>query len=180
MAEDQSKVPVKGEERSSAPATMRDWDPFESLHREFDDLFSSLRTSLWGFSPVRGRRDFEVDRPRRFSGQFLALAIDIAEKDGAYEITAEMPGISAGDINVSVAEGRLTIKGEKKEERKEEQEGYHLSERRFGTFQRSFSLPDGIDAEKIAADFKDGVLTIKLPKSPESQNKERKIAIQSR
>lgn len=178
MADNQSRVPVKGESRSSAPATARDWDPFGSLHREFDELFNALGGGLWGF-PGRPRRGLPAGRSGS-ADPFLAPAIDIAEKDGAYEITAEMPGISAGDIQVAVADGRLTIKGEKKEERKEEKEGYHLSERRFGTFQRSFMLPDGIDAEKIAADFKDGVLTISLPKSPGQQKQERKIAIQSR
>jgi HSP20 family protein len=178
MADNQTNVPVKSEARFSTPATSRDWDPFDSLHREFDELFNTLRSSFWG-APLRSRRDVQVDRPN-LSSQFLAPAIDIAERNGGYEITAEMPGISADEISVSVADRRLTIKGEKKQERKEEKEGYHLSERRFGTFQRSFSLPEGIDAGKISADFKDGVLTISLPKPLELQRQERKIAIQSR
>jgi HSP20 family protein len=176
MADKQSNISVKSGNR---PAVTRDWDPFGNLHREFDELFNALRSGVWGY-PSRGRPALPADHARSDAAQFLAPAIDIAEKDGAYEITAEMPGISADDIHVAVADGRLTIAGEKKEERKEEKEGYHLSERRFGTFQRRFTLPEGIEAEKIAADFKDGVLTISVPKSPELRQTERKIAIQSR
>ena len=75
------------------------------------------------------------------------------------------------------ADGILTIKGEKREEKEERKKDYYLSERRFGSFQRSFQLPDGVDADKIEARFKNGVLTVTLPKSPEAQRKEKKIAI---
>ena len=73
----------------------------------------------------------------------------------------------------------LTIKGEKKDEREEKQKDYHLSERRYGSFQRSFGVPDGVDADKIEAHFKNGVLTVTLPKRPEAQKSEKKIAIKT-
>jgi len=71
----------------------------------------------------------------------------------------------------------LTIKGEKKEEKEENRKDYHLSERRYGAFERSFGIPDGVDADKIAASFKKGVLTITLPKTPEAKKQEKKIAV---
>jgi HSP20 family protein len=78
---------------------------------------------------------------------------------------------------VKFADGLLTIKGEKREEKEEKKKDFYLSERRFGCFQRSFQVPEGVDADKIVASFKDGVLTVTLPKSPEAQKKEKKIAI---
>jgi len=73
----------------------------------------------------------------------------------------------------------LTIKGEKKEEKEEKKKDYYMSERRFGSFERSFRLPDGIDADKISAEFKNGVLSVTLPKSAEAQKNERKITVKA-
>jgi len=81
------------------------------------------------------------------------------------------------DIDVKYVDGVLTIKGEKKEEKEEKRKDYYLSERRFGSFQRSFQVPNGIDADKIDASFKNGVLTVALPKSAEAQKREKKIEI---
>ena len=102
--------------------------------------------------------------------------MDVAEHEKAYEITAELPGMDESNIDVKFSDGTLTIKGEKKDEREERQKDYHLSERRYGSFQRSFSVPDGVDADKIEAHFKNGVLTVTLPKKPEAQKSEKKIA----
>ena len=106
-----------------------------------------------------------------------APAVDIAEKDKEYEITAELPGMDEKNIDVKFADGILTIKGEKTEEKEEKKKDYYLSERRFGSFQRSFQVPDGVDADKIDASFKNGVLTVILPKSAQAQKSEKKIAI---
>ena len=103
--------------------------------------------------------------------------MDIAEHETAYEITAELPGMDESNIDVKFSDGTLTIKGEKKDEREEKQKDYHLSERRYGSFQRSFGVPDGVDADNIEAHFKNGVLTVTLPKRPEAQKSEKKIAI---
>ena len=108
-----------------------------------------------------------------------APAVDIAEEETAYEITAELPGMDESNIDLKFSDGTLTIKGEKKDEREEKQKDYHLSERRYGSFQRSFGVPDGVDADKIEAHFKNGVLTVTLPKRPEAQKSEKKIAIKT-
>jgi HSP20 family protein len=81
------------------------------------------------------------------------------------------------NIDVKFADGTLTIKGEKRDEREEKKKEYCLSERRYGSFQRSFGVPDGVDADKIEANFKNGVLTVTLPKTPQAQRSEKKIAI---
>jgi HSP20 family protein len=106
-----------------------------------------------------------------------APAVDIVDKDKAYEITAELPGLDESNIDVKFADGTLTIKGEKRDEKEDKQKGYYLSERRYGSFQRSFGVPDGVDADKIEANFKNGVLTVTLPKTAEAQKSEKKIAI---
>jgi HSP20 family protein len=109
----------------------------------------------------------------------MAPAMDIAEKDKAYQVTAELPGLDEKDIDVTVSDNVLTIKGEKKEEKEEKEKNYYLSERRYGAFQRSFDLPSGVDTAKIEAQFAKGVLTITLPKSAEAQKKQRKIDVKS-
>jgi len=85
--------------------------------------------------------------------------------------------LDESNVEVKFADGLLTIKGEKREEKEEKKKDYYLSERRFGSFQRSFHVPDGVDADKIEARFRNGVLTVTLPKSAEAQKKEKKIAI---
>jgi HSP20 family protein len=106
-------------------------------------------------------------------------AVDVAEKDKAYEITAELPGLDEKNVEVKVANGMLSIKGEKKEEKEEKKRGYYLSERRYGAFERRFQIPEGVDSDKIDATFKKGVLTVTLPKSATAQAAEKKIAVKS-
>ncbi len=106
-------------------------------------------------------------------------AADVSETDKAYEITAELPGMDEKNIEVKLANGVLTIKGEKQEEKEEKQKDYHMRERSFGSFQRTFQVPDGVDSDKIEASFKNGVLSVTLPKSPEAQKAEKKIAVKT-
>src|SRR5262245_35989580 len=104
-------------------------------------------------------------------------AVDIVDKENLYEITAELPGLNESDIDVKVSGGVLTIKGEKKDEREEKKKDYYVSERRYGSFQRSFGVPDGVDTDRIEAQFRNGVLTITLPKTPQAQKSEKRIEI---
>jgi HSP20 family protein len=103
--------------------------------------------------------------------------VDVHESDKAYTIEAELPGMDDDDIHLELNNDLLTLKGEKKEERKEDRKDYHLTERPFGSFQRSFRLPEGVDRDAIAADFKKGVLTVTLPKSKTAQAASRKIPV---
>ena len=104
-------------------------------------------------------------------------AVDISEKDKSYEITAELPGMDHKNIEIKLSNGSLIIKGEKKEDKEEKRKGYHLSERHYGSFERVFNLPKGVDAEKIDASFSKGVLSISLPKKPEAMKADKVVPI---
>jgi HSP20 family protein len=108
-----------------------------------------------------------------------APAVDITESEKAYEITAELPGMDEKNIEVKVANGNLTIKSEKQEEKEDKKKDYYLHERHFGSFERSFDVPEGVDAEKIEANFKKGVLTVTLPKKLEAQKPAKKIEVKA-
>jgi HSP20 family protein len=175
MAEAVAKLPIKTEGQEPEPSA-GEWRPLANLRREIDRLFDDFHLGAWR-RPV-GRTPFDVEPFWRGELSFgKAPVVDIAEREKEYEITAELPGMDEKNIDVKFADGILTIKGEKKEEREEKKKDYYLSERRFGSFQRSFQVPDGVDADKIEASFKNGVLTVVLPKSAEAQKQEKKIAI---
>lgn len=170
-----TKLPIKTDK--SAPATTGSWAPFDSLRREIDSLFDSFRLGM----PWRGARsllDADLGWPRE-AAWAISPAVDVAEKDASYEITAELPGLDEKDIEVKLANGVLTIKGEKREEREEKQKDYYVSERRYGSFIRSFQVPEGVDADKIVASFSKGVLTLSLPKSAEAKKNEKKIEVKA-
>jgi HSP20 family protein len=145
-------------------------DPFMTLHREmnrlFDDVFRG--TSL----------DERGAASRETVGSFIDTSLDVSETEKEFRITAELPGVSEEDIDVRLENEVLTIRGEKKFERAEggEKEDFHFVERSYGTFQRSLRLPSSVDAEQVRADFRNGVLTITLPKTTE-QERSRRIQI---
>jgi HSP20 family protein len=101
----------------------------------------------------------------------LIQAFDIAETEGHYTITGEIPGIEAKDLDVSLANGTLTIRGEKKREQEEKNEHFHCIERAYGSFQRGFLLPEDVKAEELKANYKDGILKISIPKTAQEQKK---------
>lgn len=102
-------------------------------------------------------------------------AFDVSESDKEYSVVAELPGIEEKDLEVTLSDGILTIKGEKKQEKEEKGETYHRIERRYGSFQRSFRMPEHVEFEKIDAMFKDGVLRLTIPKSEEHEVKKIEI-----
>ena len=104
---------------------------------------------------------------------------DMVETDKAIEVSIELPGMEMKDIEVTVNDDMLTVKGEKKIERQEEKKGYYLSERSYGAIYRTIPLPPGVDGEKAQASFKNGVLTIKLPQTPEAQAKVKRIEVKN-
>ncbi|RLB12250.1 MAG: Hsp20/alpha crystallin family protein [Deltaproteobacteria bacterium] len=92
-------------------------------------------------------------------------AFDVIEKEKEYVVTAEVPGIDPKDIDITISNGILTIKGEKKREQESKDENYYYMERQYGTFQRSFRLPDEVKTDEVDAKYKNGVLTLVLPKA---------------
>ncbi len=109
--------------------------------------------------------------------EWLAPASDASSDDDAYRITVELPGVSEKDIDVSVHDGVVCVKGEKTSEREEKGDTWFFSERQYGSFSRSFRLPADADGDKIDAKLKDGVLSIKVPKNAPDKPKARKIKI---
>jgi HSP20 family protein len=109
----------------------------------------------------------------------LSPAVELVDCGDAFRITAELPGMAPEDVEIKLGDGTLSIRGEKSEEKKEEKEDYLLSERRYGAFHRSVALPPGVDADAVAAEVSNGILTVTLPKSAEARQKERKIEVKA-
>jgi HSP20 family protein len=173
-----SVSPSKAEATAPVPRSDSARHPLLALREEMDRLFDDFFAGSWR-SPF-GRRRFEAEPWRRFHGAFGlgTPAVDLAEDEKAYRITAELPGIAEKDIELTLANGVLTLKGEKREERETDKD-YHVSERRYGSFQRSFRLPEDVDPERIEAGCKDGVLTVTLPKTEQAQAGKRRIEVRS-
>ncbi len=179
MAETKSKAPAK----LDTPATehggaLEAWRPFETMRREIDRFFGNLDRPFW-MSPFRHSM-FDMDPFWNRAWAWSAEpAVDIVEKEKAFEITADLPGVDEKNIEVKLINGGLTIKGEKRDEWEETKHDYHLHERNFGAFERYFALPDGVDADKVAATFRKGVLTVTLPKKAEALRPEKKIEVKA-
>jgi HSP20 family protein len=171
MTDTGTKLPLK-KEQTPPSSGLFEWHPFDTLRRQVNTLFEEfpLRKSMSEFEP------FE----RFMAGWPATPPVDFVEKDKEYEITAELPGLDEKNVEVKLANGTLTIGGEKKDEKEEKREGYHFSERRYGSFKRSFRVPDDVEADKIEAAFEKGVLKIRLPKTAEALKNEKKIEITSK
>ena len=142
----------------------RDDDPFGSLFREVQKTFEDFSRR----SPLAG-----------IGSDMLAPRIDIAESKDAIDLTAELPGVDEKDVDVTLADGVLTIRGEKKAERdeKDKDKNWHVVERSYGSFSRVISLPFDPDSAKVEAKFEKGVLHIHLPKPAEVAKKQQKIEV---
>ncbi len=142
------------------------WEPFRDLlttQKEFDRLFREA------FTPGFGEGDL--------STRTWAPPVDIFENENNIVLKAELPGVDPKDVEVRVEDNTLYLKGDRKFEKETKEENYHRIERAYGSFARSFSLPNSIDAEKVTADYKDGLLTLTLPKREEAKPKAIKINV---
>jgi HSP20 family protein len=165
MADSATKLSLKAEARPAAPIDR--WWPLDSLRSEVERVFNDF-----GSPSIFDRALSRM--PAAFSRGMLA--VDLVESEKAFELSAELPGVDAKDLDVTLADGVLTIKGEKKEEKEED---YYLSERRYGSFHRSLELPRGVDSEQIEAKFSNGILKVTLPKTPERQRNDKKITVKA-
>jgi HSP20 family protein len=141
------------------------------------DIFSAMRDEM-----DRMFERFEYGLPRWAShlsraGALTVPDLDIRENADAIVVEAELPGVDEKDVTVTLANGVLTIKGEKKQERDEKGESFHVTERSYGSFERAVRLPDTVDDAKVEAKFEKGVLTVTAAKKPEAVKSERKIEI---
>lgn len=176
MAEAATKLPIKTEETSAPAAKAADWQPFEVLRNQVDRLFHDFQTGFLQAPLFRPLPDMEAFW-RRDLGFNVSPAIDIVEKEKAFELTAELPGLDVKDIDIQLANGTLTIKGEKQEQKEEKTKDRYVSERRYGSFRRSLQVPGSVDSGKIEASYKGGVLTVTMPKSPDAQSNQKTIPV---
>jgi HSP20 family protein len=149
------------------------WKPFTELapFREFERMRRDM-DRLWDSFFEDG-----LTKTGEEGGGWLP-SLDVSETKNDLVVKAEVPGIDAKDIDVSLSDGVLTIKGEKRQEKEEKEADYHLVERSYGAFARSIQLPKEVKDDKISASYKDGILMIALPKSEEAKKKEIKIKVQ--
>jgi HSP20 family protein len=153
-----------GREKGELLPSREIWEPFGSLRRDMERVFEDFSRDFgWG--------------PPATTGIAMAPRVDVSETDTELKIEAELPGIDEKDVEVVLSDGRLTIKGEKKQEKEEKKKDYHLLERSYGSFARSIALPFEADPDQVKASFAKGVLTVTVPKPPEIKAKEKKIAI---
>ena len=168
MVETATKLPIKTDNKKT-PVAPANWHPFEDLRHEVDRLFEDFGRGDW-LRPLR---------PINLETILRQPAVDIAEKDKAFEITAELPGLDVKNVEVTLRNGNIILKGEREDQKEEKAKDYYLQERQYGAFERSFAVPDGVDTAKIDASFKNGILTITLPKTAEAQKPEQKIAVKA-
>jgi HSP20 family protein len=155
--------------KGSETSVSRPRDFFSAMRDEMDRVFDQFERGLLRW-PSPWRRDGGASA-------LMSPELDVRENADAITIEAELPGVDEKDISVTVANGMLTIKGEKRQEKEEKSEEYYLAERSYGTFQRSLRLPDSIDDSKVDAKFAKGVLKITAAKRPEAVKAERRIDI---
>jgi HSP20 family protein len=148
------------------------WNPTRDLATFPSDMFNLRREMNRVFdSFFRG-----ADEPSLLSGTWIP-AVDVAEEDDAYVVKMELPGINKDDVKITLESNILTIQGEKKAESEVKQKNYHRSERSYGTFQRSFTLPSTVRNDKIDAVYKDGILIVSLPKAEEAKPKQIEVKV---
>jgi HSP20 family protein len=151
--------------------------PLLGLREDIDRLFGDFFAAPFG-------RLVDLEPFRRIGlmpslGE-VAPYVDVRETETAIEITAELPGMAEKDVEVTVGDGVLSLKGEKKGERDEKGADWHLTERRYGAFHRTFRLPDTVDADRIAAVFDKGLLTLTLPKIEKPAKEARRIEVKGK
>lgn len=143
------------------------WDPFVEL----EDVSKHLNR-IFGRFPARPEPDREL-----LAMVDWAPTVDISETDTAYLIKGEIPGVDKENVKVNIEDGLITMRGERKQEKEQKDEKFHRIERSYGSFMRSFRLPDDVDETAVKAEFKDGMLNVTLPKSAKTKNKAIAISV---
>ena len=182
-----AKTTAKKVKKSAAPAKAEAQEPeivnpLANMRKEMESLFDryfgewpSLRMPDIHWPEMEPFRSLDLrDRLGKWS---KGVRVDISEGDDAYTVTAEIPGMDEKDVEVSLVEKMLTISGQKEAEHEESKKDYHLQERHFGSFRRSFQVPDDVDTGKISANFAKGILTIDMPKTRRAKTKKRVISV---
>jgi HSP20 family protein len=145
------------------------WTPPKEIERWFEDLFDEP------FLPRMWRKFPSLRKLKELEG--ISPSVDMFDKKDEIVVKAEIPGIEKEDINISISDNTLTIKGETKKEEEVKEEDYYYAERLYGSFARTLSLPAKVNADKVKASFKNGILEVHLPKAEESKPKEVKVEV---
>jgi HSP20 family protein len=153
--------------RSGEASPARPRDVFSAMRDEMDRVFGRFERD-WPFPSLFGREG---------RGDIMVPELDVRENANSITIEAELPGVEEKDVSVTLVNGVLTIKGEKRQEKEEKSESYHLTERSFGSFQRAVRLPETVDDARVEAKFDKGVLKVTAVKKPEAVKAERRIEI---
>jgi len=148
--------------------------PFDAFLRDREGFHQQLDRLFEDFWQGSGRLPSLMEP---WTTGDLVPSVDQSEDDKAYHVSVELPGMEKSDVDVSFADGMLTISGEKKEEKEEKDKDFYRQERSYGAFRRVLAMPGAVDEAKIQASFKNGVLSIELPKTKEAQNQVKKIAV---
>jgi len=149
------------------------WNPARDLTAWPSDLFGMQREMNRMFNNLFRSSDEGED----YALAAWTPAVDIAEHDDEFTVKVELPGVSKDDVKITVDSNMLTVRGEKKQEKETKKENYHRVERSYGSFQRSFTLPTAIINDKIDAAFKDGILTVHVPKAEEAKPKQIEVKV---
>lgn len=149
------------------------------MNRNLPSLFGDTATSPFWRMLQRDMDRWFVPQSADAAEQGFPVmpAVDVAEKDGMIEVTAELPGVSEDDLDVSITDGVLVLKGQKSTDSEKTEKDYHVVERRYGSFRRQIPLGFMPDTDKVTAAFRDGVLTLSIPRPAEAEERTRKIAI---
>ncbi|MBP0482192.1 Hsp20/alpha crystallin family protein [Sagittula salina] len=146
------------------------WTGFGSLRDEIERLFDTFEPRQWF---ERGPRLFRDDTGMTV----LSPAMDLTESPEGYRLVAELPGLEPAQITVKLSNGSLAVSGQKSEERKSDDETWHMRERRWDSFQRSIRLPENVETDKVEAQFANGILTVTLPKTAVARASERTVSV---
>jgi len=144
------------------------WDPFADMDTMFNRMLSG-NFARWPRLALGSENDRKVE---------WSPSADISETDKEYVIRAELPAVKKEDVHVTFEDGMISIKGERKQQKEDKNEKYHRVESFYGTFERTFSLPDNVDSDAIRCDSKDGILTVHIPKTENVKQKAKQISVQ--
>lgn len=169
------KAPAKKVAKAAAPAYPEHpegmFARLASLRDEMDHLFDSLSRSF-GFPELKMP---SIELPSRAG--IADVRFEVSESDKAVEVTAEAPGLETEDFEITLSEGMLTVKGQKRDKREQKGKDFYVSERRYGSFSRSFRVPESVNEDRVSANFDNGVLSIHLPKRANPKRASKSIQV---
>jgi len=167
MANISKWIPFRRHNQSNVPARRGEY-PLGRMQQQVDRMFDDF----WN-RPMAGFESFWGD----YSPAQFMPSIDVSDEGNSFKVTAELPGMDADDVELSIRENNLHIQGEKKVEKETEEEGFYRTERSYGFFERNVPLPSDVIEDECRADFKKGVLTVHLPKAAEPKSNGKRISV---